>query len=200
MDDIVKRAMAKWPDVPGAFGWLGLDRRGNWLVKGDRLANALIANFISRNYAQDDARRWFFQNGPQRVYVTLDYTPLVYRITSAAGLGIEAHTGQRAERVERAWIDDGGIVLIETELGPGLIDDRDLDALLPCFSDARGAPLPEDAVGNAIERLQHGHSADLYFHYSQVVAVAAIKAAAVPDVLGFVQTPVPSPDSAEAAR
>ena len=34
MDEIVARAMQKWPDVPNVYRWLRLDRRGNWLVKG----------------------------------------------------------------------------------------------------------------------------------------------------------------------
>ena len=33
MDDIVKQAMAKWPNVPACWGWLGLDARGNWWLR-----------------------------------------------------------------------------------------------------------------------------------------------------------------------
>ena len=29
MDDIVKQAMAKWPNVPHCYGWLALDARGS---------------------------------------------------------------------------------------------------------------------------------------------------------------------------
>ena len=36
MDDIVKQAMAKWPNVPNCYGWLGLDTRGNWYLRDDR--------------------------------------------------------------------------------------------------------------------------------------------------------------------
>ena len=32
MDDIVKQALAKWPNVPHCYGWLGLDARGNWYM------------------------------------------------------------------------------------------------------------------------------------------------------------------------
>ena len=35
MDDIVKQAMAKWPNVPDCFGWLGLDNRGQWCLRDD---------------------------------------------------------------------------------------------------------------------------------------------------------------------
>src|SRR2546421_1903149 len=77
MDEIVARSMAKWPNVPAVFGWLSLDRRGNWLIKGERIANHALREFISRNYEADDTGRWYFQNGPQRVYVALAYTPLI---------------------------------------------------------------------------------------------------------------------------
>ena len=79
MDDIVKQAMARWPNVPHVYGWLSLDRRGVWRIKNDTVTSELIAAFIGRNYASDDAGRWFFQNGPQRVFVALEYTPFIYR-------------------------------------------------------------------------------------------------------------------------
>jgi hypothetical protein len=98
MDDIVKQAIAKWPNVPAVFGWLGLDRRGEWLIKGERISNPMVAACINRNYEHDAAGRWFFQNGPQRVFVALDYTPLVYRIgwdpAPGAPLTIEFHDGE----------------------------------------------------------------------------------------------------------
>ena len=33
MDEIVIRAMQKWPNVPNVFGWLKLDRRGDVVDK-----------------------------------------------------------------------------------------------------------------------------------------------------------------------
>ena len=40
MDDIVKQAMVKWPNVPHCYGWLGLDARGNWYMRDDKLQAA----------------------------------------------------------------------------------------------------------------------------------------------------------------
>ena len=37
MDDIVRQAMAKWPNVPHCYGWLGLDARGGWYMRDDRV-------------------------------------------------------------------------------------------------------------------------------------------------------------------
>ena len=78
MDPSVLSAIRKWPDVPDVFGWLSLDLRGNWRLKGDVIANPGICEFIGRNYAADPHGRWFFQNGPQRVFVSLAYAPFAF--------------------------------------------------------------------------------------------------------------------------
>jgi len=163
MDEIVARAMQKWPNVPNVFGWLRLDRRGNWLVKTrrtvagepvfERISNAAVIEFIGRNYQADGRGRWYFQNGPQRVFVTLEAAPLVYRLR-AEGAGFEAHTGATPAALCAAWLDDSGRLLLETELGVGLVLDRDLQALEPRMQDAAGAPLSE----RALEALASGAS------------------------------------------
>ncbi|HEV7478182.1 MAG TPA: DUF2946 family protein, partial [Burkholderiales bacterium] len=77
MDEIVARSMAKWPNVPAVYGWLSLDRRGSWRIKAERISNVALREFIARNYQADERGCWYFQNGPQRVFVELAYTPLV---------------------------------------------------------------------------------------------------------------------------
>ena len=122
MDALVAQAMAKWPNVPAVYGWLSLDRRGNWLIKGEKIANAALREFIARNYAADEAGCWYFQNGPQRVYVALAYTPLVVHYDGDA---LRDHCG-RAFRSERVYVDDEGSVLMQGEGSVALLDDRDL--------------------------------------------------------------------------
>ncbi len=119
---MVAQAMAKWPNVPAVYGWLALDRRGNWLIKGERIANQALRDFISRNYEADDAGRWYFQNGPQRVYVTLAYTPLVVHYE---GDELRDHCG-RPFAAHATYVDDEGSVLIEGNGVIALLDDRDL--------------------------------------------------------------------------
>jgi hypothetical protein len=127
MDDSVKAAMQKWPDVPDVFGWLALDRRGNWLIRGERIGNAALNAFISRNYASDERGRWFFQNGPQRVFVSLPAAPFVFSLQRAdRGLVATAHTGVEAQWIDAAFVDDDGAMVLATDLGPGLVHDRDL--------------------------------------------------------------------------
>src|SRR6478735_6819968 len=145
MDEIVLRAIAKWPDVPSVYNWLRLDRRGNWLVKGERIGNAAVVEFIGRNYARDGQHRWYFQNGPQRVFVTLAYTPLVYRLepTANEALAVRAHTGVLAADVRAAWMDERGDILLETDLGVGLVVDRDLPLLLERLITSSGDKLDD---------------------------------------------------------
>ena len=122
MDALVSQAMAKWPNVPAVYGWLSLDRRGNWRIKGERIANQALRDFISRNYESDSAGRWYFQNGPQRVYVTLDYTPLVVHYD---GDELRDHCG-RPFAAHETYLDDEGSVLLAGEDTVALLDDRDL--------------------------------------------------------------------------
>ena len=157
MDEIVLRAIQKWPNVPAVYGWLGLDRRGNWSIKGERVVNPGITSFIGRNYARDDKGRWFFQNGPQRVFVTLAYTPLVYRTQRdpAGGLSLIAHTGALSTNPRDVFLDENGVLLAHTELGVGLIHDQDLSELLMCLH----GPSGEAPAGRRDRTIARGSSA-----------------------------------------
>lgn len=129
MDEIVARSLARWPDVPAVYGWLRLDRRGNWLLKVpengafERIGNTAFNAFISRNYERDDRGCWYFQNGPQRVYAGLDYTPLVARLDAGR---YADHCGRILDPAGGIYVDDGGSVLLAGERGVALLDDRDL--------------------------------------------------------------------------
>ena len=144
MDQNVIDAVAKWPDVPAVYGWLNLDRRGNWRIKDGIVTNPAIAAFIGRNYGCDARGAWFFQNGPQRVFVALACAPWVLRMASPGRL--ETHTGLAVSAPSHAWIDDCGSLLLATEHGMGLICDRDLPALLDMIYDAGGQPASEEAL------------------------------------------------------
>ena len=143
MDETVLRSTAKWPDVPDVYGWLSLDRRGNWLIKGERIGNAALREFISRNYAADARGCWYFQNGPQRVFVALAYTPLVLHFEGAE---LFDHCG-RPFQPDEAFIDEEGSVLMPGKPGIGLLDDRDLAG----FAD-RALSLPAIAGRSVPER------------------------------------------------
>lgn len=152
-DDEVVRAMARWPDVPCCYGWLALDRRGNWLLRGEPITHPRAIAFLGRNYAADEGGRWYVQNGPQQVFVSLEYTPWILRYT--AGDGLCTHTGVAAGAPCAACLDDEGNVVLDTPLGAGLLDDRDLVAFetLLSYRDERAAHLhwPGAAVPLVLE-------------------------------------------------
>ena len=189
MDEIVLRAMAKWPNVPAVYGWLALDRRGNWLIKRETIGNAALNAFISRNYLQDDAGCWFFQNGPQRVFVDLDYTPWVYRVTSEvnAALALATHTGAAVNTLLGAWVDELGTVLIETDLGIGIVHDQDLDPLLlAAMIDANGNVVKESVFDELLPFIEHQRPIPLWLRFRDSnVKFEPLQSTDVPKRFGF---------------
>ncbi len=192
--------MAKWPNVPAVFGWLALDRRGQWSIKSavagaldseagfESVGNQKLIEFIGRNYAHDDAGRWYFQNGPQRVYVDLAYTPLVYRIASAHPLSFETHTGAPCADLQSAWMDEAGNLLLVTEHGPGLLLDRDLPRGLEALSYADGHALDEERLLALIE--EGDDAAGVYFNTGAAsLPLTLIKSEEAPQRLGYVREP-----------
>lgn len=139
MDDAVKHAMIKWPNVPDCYGWLGLDARGQWCMrdaqtqaagpfaqsKGTPLHHEGLIAFINRNYAADAAGRWFFQNGPQRVFVELQAAPYVFRIQADGTLLSHTHESTHAQA---SWMDEHGRVFVQSALGFGLVHSQDVFA------------------------------------------------------------------------
>src|SRR3989338_8776234 len=153
MDEIVLRSMLKWPNVPSVYWWLRLDRRGRWAIRMppaqgagdteprfDRIVNPAMIEFIGRNYSHDGEGRYFFQNGPQRVYVALEYTPWIYSL-DGAGQGLVAHTGAPAGAPRAAYFDERGGLVLVCEHGVGVVMDRDLGALEQRFLGREGRPL-----------------------------------------------------------
>ena len=203
MDDIVIRAMAKWPNAPAVYGWLALDRRGQWSVKiaspegadkaearFEHVTNRKFIEFIGRNYAHDEHGRWYFQNGPQRVYVTLAYTPLIYRIARDHPLSFETHCGKPCASLQAVWMDEAGNLLLVTEHGPGLLADRDLPRGVVALSYADGHALEEEQLLALID--EGADAAGVYFNTGNAsLPLALIKSEELPQRLGYVREPRP---------
>jgi len=182
--------MARWPDVPAVFGWLSLDRRGRWLLKGETLSNQAALAFIARNYAPDDRGRWYFQNGPQRVYVALQGAPLALRLEP--GGDFSDHRGEPAGDPRVVLMDENGDVWMDTALGPGLLDDRDLDAYSQRLCGRGGEPLGEDVLIERLDTLCAGGGVDLWVREGDaLLPLVGITSAGVPGRLGFVRDPQP---------
>jgi hypothetical protein len=196
MDESVKQAMAKWPNVPACTGWLALDRRGVWRMRdeaaqqagtaGTPIRHDALNGFINRNYAADESGCWFFQNGPQRVYIELAYTPWVVRLQRENGvLRLTDQTG--AEFLPQAgWLDDAGAVLFSDEAQRiALLHDHDLDL----FSESARFVDDDTQAGSLAWRENH------------ILALKSICAAQVAEQFHFVASPAatrgPGQSSAE---
>jgi hypothetical protein len=153
MDEIVKQALAKWPNVPHCYGWLALDARGAWRMRdeptqklglpGDKINHPALLGFIARNYGQDEAHRWYFQNGPQRVYVNLDATPYIARTDPQHGFLLQ--TGDALSRPEAAWVGRQGNLILKESEKLAQVDDRDMAECLERM-ELDGVPAGDDAL------------------------------------------------------
>ncbi|MCY0387499.1 DUF2946 family protein [Robbsia sp. Bb-Pol-6] len=215
MDQIVRDALAKWPNVPACTGWLLLDRRGQWRMRddacqaaggiGDVIRHDALKRFIARNYEADASGRWFFQNGPQRVFVDLAYTPHVVRLHR----GGAAHEGDTPRLVDECgnpfapaagWFDDQGNVLFSgtgtngaaTPPTIALLHDHDLALFAECLD----ADLPPDATAHATPDAAVSVSPDgatmpraVAWGGGRSLPFAPIPAAEIAKRFGFVQRP-----------
>ena len=179
MDDIVKQAMLKWPQVPDCYGWLGLDSRGDWYMrddrtqalgafasgvpgaKGSRLLHDKLIAFINRNYLPDAQGRWFFQNGPQRVYVELESTPQIWRLADNGE--VHSHTGQAASPL-RCLTDEAGHVYLLCS-----IDDRPVLGLVH----TQDMLLASNAIEDGRWQLESVNFAELPEHFGYQRSPAA---------------------------
>ncbi len=134
MDDLVNQALARWPNVPSIAGWLKLSSRGDWLLIGEvasglKISHRNMRRFIDRNYASDPQGRWYFQNGPQKVFVNLEYTPWVFGLHPVeSGVCLLSHT-RIATLPSALYLDEEGNFIFQTPVGPGLLLGTDIEAL-----------------------------------------------------------------------
>ncbi|MCD0503466.1 DUF2946 family protein [Bordetella petrii] len=198
MDPSVKQALAKWPDVPAVYGWLSLDERGRWLIHeqgdaaeggpGDTITSPQIVAFIGRNYESDDAGRWYFQNGPQRVYVRLDAAPCILR-RADAGTGLVTHTGRAVGSVAGWWLDDTGRLYARTDAGAGMVEDRELEPLL---RQLRAEPAGV-ALVDALDQADFGQAGTVRLAHPAYAPAAPLQCGVrrgdIPGLLGFVANP-----------
>jgi len=151
--------MAKWPNVPHCYGWLALDARGAWRMRdeaaqreaswGDKLTNTALVGFINRNYQSDERGCWYFQNGPQRVYVNLEATPFIARTDPQQGLVLQ--TGQAVGSIEQVFMTEAGAIVVRAGTVLAQIDDRDMAQLLQAMT-LDGQPVADEALMRWLEK------------------------------------------------
>lgn len=194
MDASVLQAIARWPNVPAVAGWLSLDRAGRWRLHpkgdarqggaGDPITNPGILAFIGRNYDRDEQGRWFFQNGPQRVFVRLDAAPFILR-TGADGVSLHTHTGLSVNQVSAWWLDQADQLYASTDAGPGMVEGRDVATLFEAMRLEDGGDALAAAAAlqpGAALRVRHPAAHD-------VVLLRRVLAAELETGLGFIANP-----------
>jgi len=189
MDEWVLKALQRWPNVPALFGWLGLDRRGRWLIQGATISHPRIVATINRNYAADEHGRWYFQNGPQRGYMQLESTPLILSVAEDQAQ-LVTHTGQRVERVARAYLDEEGALVLSTEHGPGELIGADLPWALERMS-SQHRPIDDDVLTAALALPSRATTEITLSIASSTVPLQRLDFADAPSALSFERQPAP---------
>lgn len=202
MDDIVKQALARWPNVPHCTGWLLLDARGQWRLRdeadqaqgapGTPIRHEALIGFINRNYERNAQGQWFFQNGPQRVYVELEYTPWVVRLASTNG-GALTLTDQTGRPFEPAavYVDEHGSVLFE-QAAPGAASGSAEAADAPAAARALVALLHDHDLDGFTEHAtlaEDGESGTFHWRAGTALPLQSIARADVPKRFAFVRSP-----------
>ncbi len=203
MDQSVLDAQIRWPDVPAAYGWLSLSARGEWRLHplgdahsgglGQGISNVQILSFIGRNYACEPNGEWFFQNGPQRVYVRLDAAPFVLRADPTLGT-LVSHNGQMVEHVTQWLMDDDGQLYAKTNLGAARIDDRDLGLLASQLITSDSLNLLEaleqsDLSQTPASGLRFSDPTKVFAALAQPASFLIVQSQDLPDILHFVANP-----------
>lgn len=187
----VHRAMARWPDVPDLYGWLRLDRRGRWWLRGERVTKPKLVDMIAGNYAVDARGCWFFQNGPQRGFVALEYTPLV--LSAWPDGSLHTHTGRAIADIRQVLMDQDGSVVLDTDRGAGVLAGDDLDWAMQRLSVAESAGVLQldDAVADALQQPDGSTTVLRLTCANTELPVQRCDAGALPDRLGFIREPAP---------
>lgn len=97
-------------------------------LPGDKIVHTALLGFINRNYACDEQQRWFFQNGPQRVYVDIELTPYIARTDPAEDFLL--HTGASLPALSAVYLTDNGRLLLVAGSTVAAVDDRDMASCL----------------------------------------------------------------------
>lgn len=200
---VVDRAGESGAAAASANGASGVDNVS--LDPGEAITSPRILEFIGRNYAADAQGRWYFQNGPQRVYVRLDGAPWILRTDRDVerGLVLKTHTGRHYGPVSRWWLDQDGRLYAQADIGAGLVAGRDVAELIDALHTPDGRPLtalleadiqtvPALQLGKAGPSSGDGRTPDSAGKTPATTAsLDRIPAGRLEATLGFVRRPLP---------
>lgn len=196
MDEIVKAALSKWPNVPHCYAWLALDARGTWRMRdersqalnlpGDKIRNTTLTGFINRNYQHDEQGRWYFQNGPQRVYIDLEATPYIAHTTPEHGFVL--HSGVAMTEFEKIFLSSEGKLFFLAGETLAQLDDRDLAACL-CKMQIDGKPATDLELMTWLENAEAGLNIQFCLPQKKTIEVQRGELSQLMAQFGFISTP-----------
>lgn len=179
---------SNWPGHPEVHGWLRLSRRGDWFVKGQKVTHPRSLSFINAHYQSDPQGRWFFQNGRQRVFVQLAYTPYILRLNGTDSF--KTHTGLTINELKQVCLDDEGNLLFQTEFGIALLNDYDLPLVQDYLATASGTTPDDSTLMIAIDLLLQGCTSSLFFMWKgSALPIKPIQVNQVSKVFHFQKEP-----------
>ncbi|MBV8123342.1 MAG: DUF2946 family protein, partial [Paucibacter sp.] len=127
--------------------------RGNWRMRderaqhfglpSDKLTHPALVGFINRNYGCDERGCWYFQNGPQRVYLELDAAPFIVRTDPAQGWLLQ--TGEALGEIEEAVMTEAGELVLRSGGRVAQLDDRDAAQALTLL-EMNGRPVADEEL------------------------------------------------------
>jgi len=202
LDQATIQAIQKWPQVPNCYGWLNFDRRGEWRIQneyaqqhrlsGEKITHAGFKQYIESHLARDYCGNHFFQNGPQRVFISFAYCPWVVRfypltdghweLKTTFGQAIQP-TGCFLDEQDQICFEAVFEVLEQDENGQyapkqiksiGLLHDHDLD-IFSAF-----AKIFQNSCGSLGE-----------FLWQQKMSIEPINSKDLPRLFQFIKNPKP---------
>ena len=175
----------------------GSGRARNWRMRderaqqqnlpGDKLAHEALIAFIVRNYAADDRGCWYFQNGPQRVYVNLEATPYIVRTDPSCGWLL--HTGAAMGGIDKAVLTETGALVLRSGEIVAQLDDRDFALVLPLLR-MNDEPVADETLLEWMESDAHSVASTLTLtDHERQVPVHRVAAAQLAAHFGYVSEP-----------
>ena len=145
MDEAVRQALARWPNVPSCTGWLRC--RGG--VNGS-CPRAPIRHASLRLHQSSTGRR---AAGSSRTARSRFSSSLDYPDDPAPGAGDHSRPapGSPCRKASGAWLD-GSSLLLGSEHGIGLLDDRRPGRVLAIWTATRIGPTPRSLEWAGLER------------------------------------------------
>jgi hypothetical protein len=139
--------------VPDCYGWLALDARGQWRLRGELVVHPGLIAFLNAHYTRDEHGRWLVQNGPQRVFVELDAAPLILRLHPDGS--VLTHAGKPVTPAAPLLMDADGNAFMASCGGAGMIDDRDLAGFAAALTKPDGSAAGDSEVLELIAGAAH---------------------------------------------